>query len=173
MISFEVKCADAVDEVADAVICGANVLLNLSGGVGGELLRRYGPELQKELHALISDRAGRYAVRGEVFITHSPSVPYRAVFHAVAVDGMYHADAGEVVQMLRGCFEQCEREEMRKVIVTALGTGFGNLTMDEFCDALSLVLRERKYQIPELMLCIPDALLCQEARQRLREPGLD
>jgi hypothetical protein len=75
--------------------------------------------------------------------------------------------------MLRGCIEQCEREEMSKVIVTALGTGFGNLTMDEFCDALSLVLRERKYQIPELMLCIPDALLCQEARQRLREPGLD
>lgn len=166
---FEVKCADAVDEVADALICGANVLLNLSGGVGGELLRRYGPEVQGELHALIADRAGRYAVRGEVFVTHSPSVPYRAVFHAVAVDGMYQSDVDVVAQMLRECFEQCEREELRKVIVTALGTGFGNLTMDEFCDALSLILRERKYQIPELVLCIPDALLCQEARQRLRE----
>lgn len=164
---FEVKCADAVDEVADALICGANVLLNLSGGVGGELLRRYGPEMQRELHALIADRAGRYAQRGEVFVTHSPSVPYRSVFHAVAVDGMYQADASVVAQILRECFERCEREELRKVIVTALGTGFGNLTMDDFCDALGSVLREGRYGIAEVVLCIPDALLCQEARQRL------
>ena len=169
---FEVKCADAVDEDADALICGANVLLNLSGGVGGELLRRYGPELQRELHALIADRAGRYAMRGEVFVTHSPSVPYRLVFHAVAVDGMYHADAGVVTQMLRECLEQCEREDLRKVIVTALGTGFGNLTMDDFCDALGSILREGRYEIAEVVLCVPDADLCHEARQTLRELGV-
>jgi len=74
-----------------------------------------------------------------------------------------------VAEMLRECLERCEREELRKVIVTALGTGFGNLTMGVFCDALGEALRAKEYEIPEVLLCIPDEELCREARERLRE----
>ena len=41
---------DVLDVEADVLICSANVSLNLSGGVGGALMGRYGEGLQQELH---------------------------------------------------------------------------------------------------------------------------
>lgn len=42
-----VKQGDILAEPADVLVCSANVSLNLSGGVGGEILRRYGDGMQK------------------------------------------------------------------------------------------------------------------------------
>ena len=48
------KCKNIVDETADVLVCSANVSLNLSGGVGAELLGRYGVTMQKALHDVLS-----------------------------------------------------------------------------------------------------------------------
>jgi O-acetyl-ADP-ribose deacetylase (regulator of RNase III) len=42
---------DIIELDVDVLICSANVSLNLSGGVGGALMEKYGAELQTELHS--------------------------------------------------------------------------------------------------------------------------
>jgi len=59
--------------------------------VGADLLGRYGPRMQAELHKVIAGRSPRAARPGEVIAYAGPELPYKAVLHAVAVDGWYHA----------------------------------------------------------------------------------
>ena len=44
-----VRGGDILDVSADVLICSANVYLNLSGGVGGAFLLRYGTSMQDAL----------------------------------------------------------------------------------------------------------------------------
>jgi O-acetyl-ADP-ribose deacetylase (regulator of RNase III) len=53
---WTIKHGNIIDESADALICSANVMLNLSGGVGADLLGRYGLAMQKELHEIVNAR---------------------------------------------------------------------------------------------------------------------
>ncbi len=134
---WQVKCGDIIDEKADVLICSANINLNLSGGVGGELLVRYGMDLQRELHKAVENRPGRFAIQGEVFETRLESMPYLAVFHAVAVDPMYQTDARTVSQIVVQCLSRARALGARQIALAALGTGFGNLTLEEFAESLS------------------------------------
>ena len=55
-MKWTVKQGDILNKKADVLICLANVSLNLSGGVGGEILRRYGDDMQQELHVYLAKR---------------------------------------------------------------------------------------------------------------------
>lgn len=59
LMRWIVKHDDILDEPADVLVCSANPWLNLSGGVGGEILLRYGPQMQEELHRLLAGRGRR------------------------------------------------------------------------------------------------------------------
>ena len=63
---WSVKQGDILDEPADVLVCSANPWLNLSGGVGGEVLLRHGPQMQQELHRLLAARGLRSVPQGEV-----------------------------------------------------------------------------------------------------------
>jgi O-acetyl-ADP-ribose deacetylase (regulator of RNase III) len=41
-MEVEIKQGDVLEQGADVLICSLNIYLNLSGGVGGEILRRHG-----------------------------------------------------------------------------------------------------------------------------------
>jgi uncharacterized protein (TIGR02996 family) len=83
---WAVKHGDVLDEPADVLVCSANVWLNLSGGVGGEVLLRHGPQMQLELHHYLADRGLRSVGQGEVVPCGPCGTPFKAVLHAVAVD---------------------------------------------------------------------------------------
>ena len=57
---------DILDLPVDVLICSANVSLNLSGGVGGALLARFGKDVQEELHRHLPRQAPRFARPGDV-----------------------------------------------------------------------------------------------------------
>ena len=63
--------------------------LTLSGGVGADLLARHGPAMQAALAEVIRDRTPHFVPQGEVVSYADPTLPYRAVLHAVAIDGWY------------------------------------------------------------------------------------
>src|SRR5262245_20458788 len=86
---WSIKPGDILDEPADVLVCSANVWLNLSGGVGGEVLLRYGPQMQQDLHRHLADRGLRCVPQGEVVLCGPCGTPYKAVLHAVAVDCFY------------------------------------------------------------------------------------
>ena len=55
-VKWSLKHGDLLDEPADVLVCSANVFLNLSGGVGGAFLLRYGGQMQEELHRYLAQR---------------------------------------------------------------------------------------------------------------------
>ena len=50
MTIWTASVGEILELSADALICSANPQLNLSGGVGGEFLLRYGESMQHFLH---------------------------------------------------------------------------------------------------------------------------
>src|SRR5690242_15143858 len=88
---WTLKHRNILDEPADVLICSANVNLLLSGGVGADLLARYGGAMQAALQQCLQARSPRCAQRGEVIPYAGPEIPYKVILHAVAVDGWYHS----------------------------------------------------------------------------------
>ena len=66
-----VKHGDVLDERVDVLICTANPQLNMSGGINGEILRRGGEDVQRELHAFLERTQRKYVDPGTV-VTTSP-----------------------------------------------------------------------------------------------------
>src|SRR3954464_4082978 len=91
---------DILDVPADVLVCSANVYLNLSGGVGGEILRRYGDAMQKELHGYLAGRTLRFVKQETVVPTASGGTRFSAVLHAVAVDGFYQSSPAVIRQTI-------------------------------------------------------------------------
>ncbi len=86
------KHKSILDEPADVLVCSANVSLNLSGGVGGELLLRYGDQMQHELWRHLADNGLKYVQTGDVVATGPCGAPCRTVLHAVAIDAFYASE---------------------------------------------------------------------------------
>src|SRR3954470_16058184 len=84
VMRWTIKQGNILDEPADVLVCSANVFLNLSGGVGGELLLRYGPEMQQQLHRYLTDRRLHFVQQCDVVPCGPCGTPYKAVLHAVA-----------------------------------------------------------------------------------------
>lgn len=153
-ILWSLKAFNILDEPADVLICSANVSLNLSGGVGADLLGRYGPRMQAELHQKIAGRTPRAARQGEVIAYAGPELPYKAVLHAVAVDGWYHATPESVRETIATAFRMAAERTANKVTLTALATGFGDLTLPDFANALRPLLSVDFPPIEEICLCL-------------------
>lgn len=153
-IRWSLKACNILDEPADVLICSANVSLNLSGGVGADLLGRYGPQMQAELHKVIAGRSPRAARPGEVIAYAGPELPYKAVLHAVAVDGWYHATPESVRETIATALRMASELTAKKVALTALATGFGDLTLPDFANALRPLLTMDFPPIEEVCLCL-------------------
>ncbi|HWB60284.1 MAG TPA: macro domain-containing protein [Chthoniobacteraceae bacterium] len=164
-----VKHANILDEEADILICSANVSLNLSGGVGGALLQRYGPKLQEALHAQIAGRSPRAAQRGEIFVTQFPEMPWKAVVHAVAVDGWYQTTEDVIREIINRAMEVSMAMGAKKVALSALATGYGNLTLERFAGAVNSVLQIEFEPIEDATICVETKERADELSQLIRQ----
>ena len=153
-ILWSVKECYIIDEPADVLICSANVSLNLSGGVGADLLGRYGMTMQNELHRIMAARTPHVARQGEVFAYSGTELPYKAVLHAVAVDGWYHSSPDVVRKIIEQSFQMAMSLNAKKVALTALATGFGDLTLEDFADAIRPLLNQDFSPIKEVCICL-------------------
>jgi O-acetyl-ADP-ribose deacetylase (regulator of RNase III) len=142
MMKLELYQGDILDLQADVLICSANVSLNLSGGVGGALLARFGAGLQEELHGNLPKQAPRFAKPGDVVVTHPQKTPYKAVLHAVAVDAFYDSNTQLITETVRKALGLASLEGARCVALTALATGYGHLSIAQFAEGLCPAERE-------------------------------
>ena len=124
--------SNILDIPADVLICSANVCLNLTGGVGADIVERYGNSMQEELHSFLADRTPRSAKPGEVFTCSTGGMPYKAVLHAVAVDPFYKSSPAIITETVRKALEICADYQAETVALTALASGFGDLTLEDF-----------------------------------------
>src|SRR6185436_483244 len=86
---WTLKAGNILDEPADVLVCSANPHLTLSGGVGADLLARHGSAMQSALEEIVRHRTPHFVPQGEVVPYSDATLPYRAILHAVAIDGWY------------------------------------------------------------------------------------
>jgi O-acetyl-ADP-ribose deacetylase (regulator of RNase III) len=151
---WTLKQTNILDESADALICSANVNLMLSGGVGAELLARYGGAMQQDLQRWLQSRSPRCAARGDIIPYMGREVPYKVVLHAVAIDGWYESSPEIITDVTRKALEMAASHGARKVALTALATGFGHLTFAEFAQGVRPLLRIAVRPIEEIVICL-------------------
>jgi O-acetyl-ADP-ribose deacetylase len=154
---WTVKHGDILDEPADILVCSANVFLNLSGGVGGALLLRYGDQMQQELRRHLVDRGANFVRQGEVVACGPCRTPYKAVLHAVAVDAFYESSPAVIESVVWEALRQAAALGARKVALAAVGTGYGRLTVQDFAQGISPLLGQDVPPVEEVVICMRNA----------------
>jgi O-acetyl-ADP-ribose deacetylase (regulator of RNase III) len=147
------KQCNILDVPADILVCSANVSLNLTGGVGADIIQRYGTKMQEDLHNILKERSSNFAQQGEVIVCHTEGLPYKAILHAVAVDPLYKSSTATIELILGKIFAIVQTFEANSIALTALATGFGNLSLDEFADGLLPYLNKNFDPIREIIIC--------------------
>jgi O-acetyl-ADP-ribose deacetylase len=153
-VNWIIKTGNILDEPADVLICSANIHLNLSGGVGGEILLRHGDAMQRELHAYLTRNNLRFLQQGDVVQTAPRGLPYRAVLHAVAVNGFYETSPEILRRVIDKSLRMAASLEATSVALTALATGFGRLTMRQFGESISCLQRDAYSPLKCVTICV-------------------
>ena len=168
-MKLEFYKGDILDLPVEVLICSANVSLNLSGGVGGALLARFGLEVQEELHRHLPKQAPRFARPGDVIVTHPQGTPYKAVLHAVAVDAFYDSSIRLITETVHKAMCVASEEKARTVALAALATGYGHLTVGQFADGLRPVLADTFEPIQTVIVAVQSDGAFDELRRSLPE----
>lgn len=121
---------------ADCFLSSGNVQLNMSGGVNGALLDRYGHSLQTELHAYLQENHVRQVHPGFVYCFQQPIQPYQMVLYAVSVDAWYNSTSQIVTQILDRALEIASARNLKSIVTCAFGTGYGKLKKSDYGRAL-------------------------------------
>jgi len=151
-----------LDIKADALICSANVQLNMSGGVGGEILVRHSDQMQKELHRYLSERKISVVAPGTVVKTLPCGTPYSMVLHAVAIDVFYETSHELIVSTIRRALELCTENGIKTVTLTALATGYGRYPLEKFALVVSELQKETFPVIEKVTICMKDEYDAEE-----------
>jgi O-acetyl-ADP-ribose deacetylase (regulator of RNase III) len=167
---WAIRHGDLLDEPADVLVCSANPFLNLSGGVGGELLLRYGDAVQRELSRYLEERRLHFVGQGEVIACGPCGTPYRAILHAVAVDAFYQSSADVVEATVARSLGLAATLGAEKVALAALATGYGRLPLGEFARGLAPLLARPFPPVEEVVLCLRNRDDVEELAAAL--PGL-
>ena len=164
-MKLDLHHGNILDLRVDVLVCSANVSLNLSGGVGGALLCRYGSQLQEELHGHLPSEPPRFVKRGDVIVTRPTSTPYKAVLHAVAVDAFYDSSPEVITDVCGSAFRTASQEQAQSLALTALATGFGHLTIAEFAEGLRPVLTENFPPLQRVIVAVQSDLGFDDLKQ--------
>jgi O-acetyl-ADP-ribose deacetylase (regulator of RNase III) len=154
MTTWLLKQKNILDEPAHVLVCSANVNLLLSGGVGADLLARYGNRMQEALLAQLRTRNPHCAQRGEIFQYAGPEIPNKLVLHAVAIDGWYESSPEVITDIVRRALKMAAEAGAGKIALTALATGFGHLTFADFARGIKPLLAESFPPINEIVICL-------------------
>jgi O-acetyl-ADP-ribose deacetylase (regulator of RNase III) len=164
-----VKQGDVLDEAVDVLICTANVLLNMSGGVNGAILQRGGKDVQAELRRHLAERNLKSVPRGTVVRTGPGPLAVKHILHAVGVNAFYESSAEIVAALLRKALEEAASLGARTVATPALATGYGPLSMEEFGAALGSAISGSYPGVDDLQVVLRDADDVDKVRRIVEE----
>src|SRR6185436_18125881 len=151
---WTLKTGNIADESADVLVCSANPHLTLSGGVGADLLARYGSAMQTALEQVVRQRTPHFIPQGEVVPYSDTTLPYRAVLHAVAIDGWYNSSPQIIEQTVATALRMAAGYAAGRVALTALATGFGRLSLGQFAEGVRPLLDQEFPPIEDVCICL-------------------
>jgi O-acetyl-ADP-ribose deacetylase (regulator of RNase III) len=131
---------DLTEEPVDAIVNAANEHLAHGGGVAGAIVRRGGPEIQRESDAWV--RAHGPAAHARPGLTGAGRLPCRAVIHAVGpVWGSADEDA-KLRTAYRAALELAHAQGYRSIAFPSLSTGIFGFPVERAAPiALGTVVR--------------------------------
>lgn len=153
MTRWQVEQGDLLDSNAEGLICSANPHLNLSGGVGGAFGLRYGDEMQTFLHGVLRERGVPFLSPGQSVVAPPCGSTFKAVAHAVSIDGFYDTDVETILRTYDGAIKQLAEVGCKSIAAACLGCGYGRVSEKEFA-AVSRVLFLRRYRELETVTLI-------------------
>lgn len=165
-----IRRGDVVDARPDALIFSTNEHLFLSGGAGASLLGVHGRPLQAAMDHALASSGRKVAERGSVFeIAPAATWPFR-LFAVVAANGFYETWEPDTRRAVEQVLARCsELPEIKHVAITALGTGYGNMEIEDFVSIFCGV--EIPPTIQRFELFIHSELFFKEAAARNFELG--
>jgi len=168
-VKWLLKQGNILDEAADVLVCSANPWLDLSGGVGADLLARHGAGVQAGLQDQLRGRDRRFVPQGEVVATSPVGLPWKAVLHAVAVDGFYHTSPEMIQKVVRLALEQAASLGARKVALAALATGHGDISLADFAQGIQPLVSTTVGSVEEVCICLVEMDRVKELSEALPE----
>lgn len=132
MTVWSATVGNVLDCEADALICSANPSLNLSGGVGGELLLRYGQSMQDFLREWQRQSRLPSVPPGNVVVAPGGRSPYRVVIHAVAIDAFYDTSAEFIAKAYASAFAEAAIIGCESIASACLACGYGRASPEVF-----------------------------------------
>jgi O-acetyl-ADP-ribose deacetylase (regulator of RNase III) len=136
---IELWNGDICDLEVDAIVNAANLSLWMSTGVGGEIKRAGGDEIE-----FAAVRQAPVPL-GEAIVTPAGKLAARAVIHAVSLDRDRRTNA-EIIDRAVGSAMRMAREiRAASVAFPAMGTGVGGFPLDE---AARVTVRAVRRELP-------------------------
>jgi O-acetyl-ADP-ribose deacetylase len=168
-MKWDIKFGNILDEPVDVLICSANINLNLSGGVGADLLQRYGKSLQEELHRYLANQKRHFASHGEVILTSPANVPYKAIIHVVSVDAFYKTTSEIIEKCVREALIKSVGFKAQTIALTAMGTGYGDLSLKGFANGIRPLIGMSFGAINNVSICLMEQERVDELSRYLPE----
>lgn len=168
-MKVECKVGDVCNETADAIISTANVFLQMTGGVNGEILVRGGLPVQQELNEYKKSRGISYVDQGTVIETGPGPLQTERILHTVAVDCWYDSSPEVVEGVVSKALTLAAEAGAKTVAMPALATGYGHLTMPEFARGLRAALLKQYGSIEELRVVLTNEKNLSEVKSVLNE----
>lgn len=163
------KHTNLLSEPADALVVSGNPHLNLSGGVGADLLNRYGQGLQTELHYHLKKIGSRYVQPTDVVPTFGGDTPYKVILHAVAIDAFYDTSPDWVTQCYLNALALADKYSARTIAAASLATGYGKMPMIDFAVGLKPLLKRTAGNVERVTICITNPAKVEELAALLPE----
>ena len=156
-----IRQGDIVDTVADAIVFSTNEHLFLSGSAGASLLGKHGKPLQQAMDQALAASGAKIAHRGSIFAIE-PAETWGRMFAVVAANGFYETNREDTATALQRVLRRCsEIENVKTVAITALGTGYGNMEIEDFVALFCEI--EIPESLESLELVIPGEIFFREA----------
>jgi O-acetyl-ADP-ribose deacetylase (regulator of RNase III) len=154
-VKLFLKQANILDIPADVLVCSANVTA-----------------MQGDLHAMLAHRTPRCAQVGEVFVCHTPGLPYLGVLHAVAVDPMYHSTPDVIQATVNKALKIAADLGAQTIALTALASGFGDLSLDGFAEGVRPLLEKEYGSVQRVIIPQIEDYRFQELKEAFPEAGV-
>lgn len=139
MARIELWNGDICDLEVDAIVNAANLSLWMSTGVGGEIKRAGGDEIE---FAAVRQAP---AALGSAVITPAGRLAARIVIHAVSLDRDRRTSAAVIDRAVRSAMVRAREAGVRSVAFPAMGTGVGGFPLDE---AAAVTVRAVRDELP-------------------------
>ena len=153
-MKWTIANCDILDRPADVLVLSGNPQLNLSGGAGGSFHVRYGDEMQGRMHEYLASTGKRYVDHGEVIQMPPCNSPYTAVLHVVGVDAFYDSSPAIVTAAIVKSLEMASALNAETVSLTAIATGYGRMSIEDFASAVLPVVPMEFSPIRNVDICL-------------------